>query len=53
MDQQIGVEIIERALRAPISTIVKNAGREGAVVLREVVIQCVSPQEKNKISQER
>jgi len=32
MDQQIGVEIIERALRAPISTIVKNAGGEGAVV---------------------
>ena len=32
MDQQIGVNIIERALRAPISTIVKNAGGEGAVV---------------------
>jgi chaperonin GroEL (HSP60 family) len=32
MDQQIGVEFIERALRAPISTIVKNAGGEGAVV---------------------
>ncbi len=32
MDQRIGVEIIERALRAPISTIVKNAGGEGAVV---------------------
>ena len=32
MDQQIGVNIIERALRAPISTIVKNAGGEGAVI---------------------
>jgi chaperonin GroEL (HSP60 family) len=32
MEQRIGVEIIERALRAPISTIVKNAGGEGAVV---------------------
>jgi len=32
MDQRIGVEIIECALRAPISTIVKNAGGEGAVV---------------------
>jgi len=32
MDQRIGVEIVERALRAPITTIAKNAGLEGAVV---------------------
>merc|ERR1712070_1149688 len=29
MDQRIGVEIIQRALKAPISTIAKNAGVEG------------------------
>merc|ERR1719271_2017524 len=29
MDQRIGVEIIQRALRAPLSTIVANAGEEG------------------------
>ena len=33
MDQRIGVQIIQRALRAPISTIAKNAGAEGAVVV--------------------
>merc|ERR1712137_475312 len=32
MDQKIGVDIIKRALRAPLSTIAKNAGEEGAVV---------------------
>jgi chaperonin GroEL len=32
MDQRIGVEIIQRALRAPITQIVTNAGGEGAVV---------------------
>uniref|UniRef100_A0A7S2A4U9 Uncharacterized protein n=1 Tax=Ditylum brightwellii TaxID=49249 RepID=A0A7S2A4U9_9STRA len=36
MDQRIGVEIIQRALRAPISTIVSNAGEEGAVVCGEL-----------------
>lgn len=36
MDQRIGVEIIQRALRAPLSTIVKNAGGEGAVVCGEL-----------------
>merc|ERR1712176_662350 len=36
MDQRIGVEIIQRALRAPLSTIVKNAGEEGAVVCGEL-----------------
>jgi len=37
MDQRIGVEIIQRALRTPLSTIVKNAGEEGAVVVGELV----------------
>uniref|UniRef100_A0A7S1BPR4 Uncharacterized protein n=1 Tax=Corethron hystrix TaxID=216773 RepID=A0A7S1BPR4_9STRA len=32
LDQKIGVEIIQKALLAPMSTIVKNAGHEGAVV---------------------
>ena len=32
MDQRIGVEIIQRALKAPISQIAANAGAEGAVV---------------------
>merc|ERR1711935_986639 len=36
MDQKIGVQIIQRALRAPLSTIVKNAGEEGAVVCGEL-----------------
>mmetsp|Transcript_4526 Transcript_4526/g.7577 ORF Transcript_4526/g.7577 Transcript_4526/m.7577 type:complete len:576 (+) Transcript_4526:87-1814(+) len=36
MDQRIGVEIIERALRAPLSTIAANAGAEGAVVCGEL-----------------
>lgn len=37
MDQRIGVEIIQRALRAPISTIVSNAAEEGAVVCGELL----------------
>ncbi|GMH92786.1 hypothetical protein TrVE_jg12082 [Triparma verrucosa] len=37
MDQRIGVEIIERALRAPISQIAANAGAEGAVVCGELI----------------
>ena len=36
MDQRIGVEIIQRALKAPISTIASNAGAEGAVVCGEL-----------------
>lgn len=36
MDQKIGVQIIKRALRAPLSTIAKNAGEEGAVVCGEL-----------------
>jgi len=37
MDQRIGVEIIQRALKAPLATIVKNAGEEGAVVCGELM----------------
>jgi len=36
MDQRIGVEIIQRALKAPLHTIVSNAGAEGAVVCGEL-----------------
>ncbi len=35
MDQRIGVEIIQKALRTPLSTIAMNAGEEGAVVCGE------------------
>lgn len=37
MDQRIGVEIIKRALKAPLTTIAQNAGEEGAVVCGELV----------------
>lgn len=37
MDQKIGVEIIERACRAPIRTIADNAGEEGAVIVGEML----------------
>jgi len=37
MDQRIGVEIIQRALLAPMKTIVSNAGGEGAVVCGELM----------------
>jgi chaperonin GroEL len=33
MDQKIGVEIIERACRAPLKTIAYNAGFEGSVIV--------------------
>jgi len=36
MDQKIGVQIIQRALKAPLTTIVNNAGEEGAVVCGEL-----------------
>ncbi|OZC02726.1 chaperonin GroEL [Rubricoccus marinus] len=35
-DQQIGVEIIRRALEQPLRTIVNNAGLEGSVVVNKV-----------------
>ena len=34
---KIGVEIIERALKAPLKAIASNAGFEGAVVVGEVL----------------
>jgi chaperonin GroEL len=42
MDQRIGVEIIQRALRAPISTIAMNAGEEGAVIVGELIKEGVA-----------
>ncbi len=37
MDQRIGVEIIERALKAPSRIIASNAGDEGSVVVGELI----------------
>merc|ERR1712032_521681 len=37
MDQRIGIEIIQRALRTPLFTIAKNAGEEGAVIVGELL----------------
>ena len=37
MDQKIGVEIIERACRAPVKAIANNAGFEGSVVVGELL----------------
>jgi chaperonin GroEL len=37
MDQKIGVEIIERACRAPVKAISNNAGHEGSVVVGELL----------------
>uniref|UniRef100_A0A7S2WK37 Heat shock protein 60 n=1 Tax=Eucampia antarctica TaxID=49252 RepID=A0A7S2WK37_9STRA len=42
MDQRIGVEIIERALRAPLKTIAMNAGEEGAVICGKLLEEGVS-----------
>eukprot|EP00596_Hydrurales_sp_CCMP1899_P000442 CAMPEP_0119042136 /NCGR_PEP_ID=MMETSP1177-20130426/14387_1 /TAXON_ID=2985 /ORGANISM="Ochromonas sp, Strain CCMP1899" /LENGTH=554 /DNA_ID=CAMNT_0007008705 /DNA_START=57 /DNA_END=1718 /DNA_ORIENTATION=- len=39
MDQKIGVEIIERACRAPLKTIATNAGFEGSVIVGELLKQ--------------
>ena len=35
-DEKIGVDIIRRALEAPLRTLVNNAGLEGAVIVQEV-----------------
>jgi chaperonin GroEL len=35
-DDGLGVEIVKRALRAPVKQISENAGREGSVVVREI-----------------
>lgn len=37
MDQKIGVEIIERACRAPVRAIANNAGFEGSVIVGEML----------------
>ena len=37
MDQKLGVEIVERAIRAPLIAIAKNVGEEGAVVCGELL----------------
>merc|ERR1711991_1054695 len=37
LDQKIGVEIIERACRAPIKAIADNAGEEGSVIVGELL----------------
>jgi chaperonin GroEL len=36
-DENIGVQIVRKALEAPIRTIAENAGVEGSVVLQEVI----------------
>lgn len=37
MDQKIGIEIIERACRAPVKAITNNAGFEGSVIVGELL----------------
>ncbi|CEG38507.1 chaperonin [Plasmopara halstedii] len=37
LDQKVGVEIVERACRAPATQIAKNAGHEGAVVVGKLL----------------
>ena len=37
LDQRVGAEIVQRALRAPASKIAENAGAEGAVVVGELL----------------
>jgi len=37
MDIRIGIEIIQKALKAPLSTIAMNAGEEGAVICGELM----------------
>merc|ERR1712194_235299 len=37
MDQNIGIDIVMKALRAPLSTIAANAGEEGAVIVGELI----------------
>ncbi|MBR0642455.1 chaperonin GroEL [Plastoroseomonas hellenica] len=36
-DQQVGVEIVRRAIQAPVKQIAENAGKDGAVVAGEVL----------------
>merc|ERR1719399_1351025 len=37
MDQKIGMEIVQRALRAPVTAIANNAGVEGAVIVGKLL----------------
>jgi len=37
MDQKIGIDIVMKALRAPLKTIASNAGEEGAVIVGELI----------------
>lgn len=37
MDQKVGIQIIERACRAPVTQIAKNAGEEGAVIVGKLL----------------
>jgi len=43
-DQRHGVEIVQRALSAPVRTIVNNAGAEGAVVIGELLKMTDKPE---------
>lgn len=36
-DQSIGIQIVKKALEAPLRSIVENAGHEGSIVLQEVL----------------
>jgi chaperonin GroEL len=38
-DQDIGIEIIRRAIQAPIRQIAENAGEEGSVVVNTLLAQ--------------
>jgi chaperonin GroEL len=42
MDQKIGIDIVMKALRTPLTTIVSNAGEEGAVVCGELTKEGVA-----------
>ena len=42
MDQKMGVEMIEKACRAPIKAIANNAGHEGSVIVGELLKQPTS-----------
>ena len=44
LDEKIGVEIIERACRAPIKAICNNAGEEGSVIVGELM-KSTAPEE--------
>jgi chaperonin GroEL len=44
VDQKLGVEIVERAIRAPLMAISKNAGTEGAVVCGDLLKAADEPQ---------